>query len=49
MQANGVSSLETLINLESNSTQRNIGVKPLAKKQCKNYDATQKWQDNWAT
>jgi hypothetical protein len=26
-----------------NSTQTSINVEPLAKKQCKNYDATQKW------
>jgi hypothetical protein len=39
MQMGGVGSLEGPINLESNSTQTS-GVKPLAKKQCKNYDAT---------
>ncbi len=41
-------SLEALINLEFNSTQTSISVKLLANKKHKNYDAIQKWQDNWA-
>ncbi len=49
MQVGGVGSLEALINLESNSTQTSTNVEPLAKKQHKNYDAIQKWQDNWTT
>jgi hypothetical protein len=47
MQVGGVGSLETPINLEFNSTQTSTNVEPLTKKQCKNYDATKKWQDNW--
>jgi hypothetical protein len=47
MQAGGVGSLEASINLESNSTQISTNVEPLTKKQCKNYDATRKWQDSW--
>jgi hypothetical protein len=44
MQVGGVGSLEVPIDLEFNSTQTSINVKPLAKKQRKNYDATRKWQ-----
>jgi len=46
MSANGAGSFETPINLESDSTQTNTDVKPLAKKQHKNYDATRKWENN---
>jgi hypothetical protein len=46
MQVGGVSSLEALINLEFNSTQKDIDVELLVKKQCKNYDAIRKWQNN---
>jgi len=49
IQAGGVGLLEARINLKFDSRQTNINVEPLAKKQCKNYDATQKWQDNWAS
>lgn len=42
-------SLEALIDLGFSSTQTSISVKLLAKKKHKNYDAIQKWQDNWAT
>ncbi len=47
MQAGGVGSFEAPINLESNSKQTSTNVEPLTKKQCKNYDATRKWQDSW--
>jgi hypothetical protein len=47
MQVGGVGSLEVPINLESDSTQTSTSVEPLTNKQCKNYDATQKWQDSW--
>jgi hypothetical protein len=47
MQVGGVGLLEVPINLESDSTQTSTSVEPLTNKQCKNYDATQKWQDNW--
>jgi hypothetical protein len=49
IQAGGVGLLEAPINLEFDFKQISTSVKPLAKKQCKNYDANRKWQDNWAS
>ncbi len=49
IQAGGVGLLEAPINLEFDSRQTSTSVKPLAKKQCKNYDVNRKWQDNWAS